>query len=75
MIRLWSFEKCQISSIFPCLKSIDYDVFREMMGDSGSNSNDVEEKSNEGDDDDDEDEDDEDYGNEKEEEETDNSEE
>nr|BAB30600.1 unnamed protein product [Mus musculus] len=53
----------------------DYDVFREMMGDSGSNSNDVEEKSNEGDDDDDEDEDDEDYGNEKEEEETDNSEE
>ncbi|XP_021009288.1 transcription initiation factor TFIID subunit 7-like [Mus caroli] len=51
----------------------DYDVLREMMGDSGSNSNDVEEKSNEGDDE--EEEDDEDYGNEKEEEETDNSEE
>ncbi|XP_021044171.1 transcription initiation factor TFIID subunit 7-like isoform X2 [Mus pahari] len=55
--------------------SSEYDVLREMMGDSGSSRNDVEEKSNEGEDDDDEDEDEDDEDEEKEEEETDNSEE
>ncbi|GAB1303110.1 Transcription initiation factor TFIID subunit 7-like [Apodemus speciosus] len=57
--------------------SSDYDVLREMMGDSGSNSNDVEEKSTkvEDDDEDDQEEEDEDDGNEEKEEETDNSEE
>ncbi|XP_028641649.1 transcription initiation factor TFIID subunit 7-like [Grammomys surdaster] len=58
----------------------EYDVLREMMGDSGSNSNDVEDKStkvedDDDDQDDDDDEDDDDDGNEEEEEETDNSEE
>ncbi|XP_034341928.1 transcription initiation factor TFIID subunit 7-like [Arvicanthis niloticus] len=60
----------------------EYDVLREVMGDSGSNSNDVEDKSNKVEDDDDDDDDqeeeeeeEEEDGNEEEEEETDNSEE
>lgn len=63
--------------MFPCLKSIEYDVLREMMGETGSNSNDVEDKNSkiEDEDEDDQEDEDEDDGNEEKEEETDNSEE
>ncbi|NP_001129349.1 transcription initiation factor TFIID subunit 7-like [Rattus norvegicus] len=57
--------------------SSEYDVLREMMGETGSNSNDVEDKNSkiEDEDEDDQEDEDEDDGNEEKEEETDNSEE